>query len=183
VTSLLLLLAQPTKLPSIFHFLPNNSEPNPHEIATWAINVVLSLILCIYIIIIIVKFAKFKLTSAEFQIQSIAAVIIGLIELVVFLTGKEFFNGALMAAEVSTSIGICIYVIVIRRRGKSGVLVKMQRPGTGNVEPEIRREEVQTVGTKAPEDLTVVAPAQATTSPSLNSARTAGEVNSPQRKV
>jgi len=134
VASFLLPLANPTKFPSIFTFLPGNSNSTPQKIATWALNLALSLILSIYIVFIIVKFAKFKLTSTEFQIQSIIAVIIGLIELILYVTGKEDFNGVLMGAEILTSIGICVYVVVIRRRVKRGALGEMQRPRMGGVE-------------------------------------------------
>jgi uncharacterized membrane protein len=156
------------------------SGSSHYDIVAWALNLVLGFFLSIYIIFIIVKFAKFKLTSVQFQKQSIVAVIMGLLGLVLYLASRDWFNSIMVAAELLSSIGICIYVIVIRRRVRRGVLGEMKRPGAGEVELEGGRQEVPSVERGGSKDLTASGSVQAARTPSLSSARTAGEVGGPE---
>jgi uncharacterized membrane protein len=178
----LLPLANLTKLPSLVAVAESDSGSSHYDFAAWALNLVLGFFLSIYIILIIVKFAKFKLTSVQFQKQSIVAVIMGLLGLVLSLAGRDFFNSIMVGSELLASIGICIYVIVIKRRVRRGVLGEMKSSGTGEVELEGGRQEVPSIERRGSKDLTAVGSAQAVRRPSLNSTRTAGEVGGPERE-
>lgn len=143
----------------------------------------LGLILSTYTMLIIVKFAKFKLTSKEFQIQSIAAVAMGLLGLILDLAGKDFFGGITVGSETLVSIGICVYVVVIRRRVRKGMLEEMKRPGTRDVELEGGREEVPNLERRGSKDLAVVESTQwARKAPSFSSAVTGGEDGARQKE-
>jgi len=104
----------------------------------------------------------------------------GLLGLVLYLAVQDFTNSIMVGSELLASIGICIYVIVIRRRVRRGVLGEMKRPGTGEVELEGGRQEVPSVERRGSRDLTAVGSTQAARRPSLSSARTAAEVGGPE---
>jgi hypothetical protein len=178
-----LLLPTPAKLLSIVATAGPDAGGSQFQRAVWSVNTILGLILSIYIILIIKKFASFRLTSKEFQTQSIAAILIGLLGLVLYFCALDFFEGIIIVAEVAVSIGICIYVVVIRRRVKRGVLAEMKRPTTGDVELEGGREEVPRVERRVSKDLTLVGSAPATRGASLSSARTDGELGGPPREA
>jgi len=119
---------------------------------------ILGCILSIYIIVIIVKFARFTLTSAQFQIQSIVAVIIGLLGIVLYLARQDRFYPVILGSETVVSFGICIYVAVIRRRIKKGDLEEMTSPLKEYVGPESGREGVSTVEISRTVDWTAAGP-------------------------
>jgi hypothetical protein len=178
----LLHLANPTNFPSLVAVAESDFGSSHYDFAALALNLVLGFFLSIYIILTIVKFAKFKLTSVQFQKQSVVAVIMGLLGLVLSLADRDFFNSIMVGSELLVSIGICIYVIVIRRRVMRGVLGEMKRPGTGEIELEGGRQEVPSVESRGSKDLTTVRSPQAAGRPSFSSARTAGEVGGPERE-
>jgi hypothetical protein len=106
----------------------------------------------------------------------------GLLGLVLYLAGQDFLESILIGSELLVSIGICIYVIVVRRRVRRGVLGEMKKPGTGDVELEGGRQEAPSVERRGSKDLTVVGSAQAARRLSLSSARTDGEGGGPERE-
>jgi hypothetical protein len=93
----------------------------------------LGIILSKYTILIIIKFASFNLTSAQFLRQSIAAIIIGLLGLVLYLAGQDFADCIFVGVETAVSVGICIYVVVIRGRVRREEVGERKRPGMGEV--------------------------------------------------
>jgi hypothetical protein len=175
--------ANPANLLSIVANAGSDAGGSQFERAAWGINMILGSILSIYIIHIIKKFASFRLTTKEFQIQSIAAILIGLLGLALFCGAQDFFDSIIIGAEVAVSIGICIYVVVIRRRVRKGVLAEMKRPTTGDVELEGGREEVPRVERRVSKDLTLFGSAPATRGASLSSARTDVELGGPPREA
>jgi hypothetical protein len=168
----LLHLANPTNFPSLVAVAESDFGSSHYDFAALALNLVLGFFLSIYIILTIVQFQK----------QSVVAVIMGLLGLVLSLADRDFFNSIMVGSELLVSIGICIYVIVIRRRVMRGVLGEMKRPGTGEIELEGGRQEVPSVERRGSKDLTAVGSAQAARRPSFSSARTAGEVGGPERE-
>jgi hypothetical protein len=173
----------PANLLSLVASAGSDAGGSQFERAAWGINMILGLILSIYIILIIKKFASFRLTSKEFQTQSIAAILIGLLGLALHCGAQDYFDSIMIGAEVAVSIGICIYVVVIRRRVKKGVLAEMKMPTTGDVELEGGREEVPHVERGVSKDLTLVGSAPATRGASFSSARTDGELGGPPREA
>jgi hypothetical protein len=175
-------LTNPANLLSVVSTGESDYISSNSAYAAWALNMALGFFLSIYIIFIIVKFAKFKLTTVQFYTQSIVAVIMGLFGLALYLAGRDFINSIMVAAEMLSSIGISIYVIVIRRRVRRGVLGEMKRPGAAEVELEGGRQAGPRVERRRSKDLTAVGSAQPVRRPSLESARTTGEVGGPERE-
>jgi len=118
-------------------------DDDRYKIIAWGLNLVLNLKLTIYIIFIIIKFANFQLSTARFRWQSIYAVFVGILGLLIYLfheADEHILAIILMGAEVVVSVGICVYVIVVLRRVRRGELQEMKRPGVGEVVVEVELE-------------------------------------------
>jgi hypothetical protein len=99
-------------------------------------HILLNLFLTSSVIFVIVKFVNFALTTYVFKIQSIAAVVVGVICTVLYCV-EGSFEKWIMAAFSGTgllaSITICARVCVLRRRVKRGEIGEMKR-GSGGKE-------------------------------------------------
>jgi hypothetical protein len=100
------------------------------------VHMLLNLFLTSSVIFVIVKFANFTLTTHVFKIQSIAAIVVGVICTVLYCV-EGFFEKRIMAVFSGTallaSITICCRVCVLRRRVKRGEMEEMKR-GSGGKE-------------------------------------------------
>ena len=101
------------------------------KFATFAINGCLGLCLSIYIIVLIVRFSKFKLVAKELLVQSLVAVGVCIVGLVLYVVQKPYpegFEAILISFELLVSVGIVGYAWVIRRRIVRGEVEEMKSP-------------------------------------------------------
>jgi len=118
-------------------------DDDRYKIIAWGVNLALNLKITIYTLFIILRFANFRLSTLRFRWQSIYVVFVGILGLVVYLyhePGQHILVIILMGAEVAVSIGICVYVLVIVRRVRTGELQEMKMPGVECVQVEVELE-------------------------------------------
>ncbi|KAH8757135.1 hypothetical protein F5882DRAFT_43297 [Hyaloscypha sp. PMI_1271] len=100
------------------------------------VHMLLNLFLASSVIFVIVKFANFALVTHVFKIQSIAAVVVGVICTVLYFVEGSFekwIMAAFSGTALLASITICARVCVLRRRVKRGKMGEMKR-GSGGKE-------------------------------------------------
>jgi hypothetical protein len=113
------------------------------KVIAWALNLLFNLKLTIYITHIIIKFANFQLTTRMFRVQSIYAIFLGVLGLVVSLfheADQHVSATLLMGCEVLVNIAIFVYVVVVLRMVGGGKVEEMKRPGNEEVVVEVELE-------------------------------------------
>ena len=113
------------------------------KVIAWGLNLLFNLKLTIYIIYIIIKFANFQLTTRMFRVQSIYAIFLGVLGLVVYLfheANQHVGPTLLMGCEVLVNIATCGYVVVVLRMVGRGEVEEMKRPGNEEVVVEVELE-------------------------------------------
>ncbi|KAE9376461.1 hypothetical protein N431DRAFT_542092 [Stipitochalara longipes BDJ] len=93
------------------------------------VHLLLNLALIASIIYIIIKFSNFTLTTRIFKIQSIAAVVMGAICIVLYCTqgGDDFILDVFPGTAWLASVAIFVRVYLLRRKVKRGELGEMKR--------------------------------------------------------
>lgn len=139
------------------------------------------------IITSIVKFSKFRLTSLDYQRETIITVVLGVASIAFIFSALDIFGGIFVACQVFFAIWLMIYAIIIRRRVLKGMAEEMKRPTKdGNVNIELERGKTP-VGqqpfyrVERPKNAseTVSDP----TRPSQSSLATSGELDAPAKEV
>jgi hypothetical protein len=111
---------------------------NSYQKASAAITMFLGLIITIIIIVSIIKFSKFRLTSLDYQRRTILVVILGVVSIAFIFSSLDIFGGIFVALQVFFSIWLMVYAILVRRKVLTGTVQEMKRPcKEGNVNVEL----------------------------------------------
>jgi len=100
----------------------------PYEKASAGITMVLGLIITAIIIVSIIKFSKFRLTSLDYKRETIWTVVLGVVSTVFVFSACDVFGGIFVGMQVLFSIWLMVYAIRVRRNVLKGTVGEMTRP-------------------------------------------------------